>query len=416
MRKKQGILIIADGLGDRPIRKLDNKTPLEYAKTPNLDFLASRGMCGNVYPYEPGVRVGTDVGHLLIFGYDPKKVYSGRGPIEAYSGGLELLPGDIAFRGNFATVDDTFKVIDRRAQRITKGTKELAEAINGLKLDDGTTVLVKELTAHRAAIVLRGENLSANITTTDPGTAEEGKNLVRPEPLDDSEASKRTAELLWELTNKIYSILSSHSINKEREKEDKLPANMIIVRGPGKKPSMHTISEQYDLKCGCVAGDLTIHGIAKMTGMDSFMSSSFTGGFDTDVLGKARMGIKLLKEGYDWVVIHVKAPDLAGHDNLPDKKVESAEKIDGLIGLLIDNLDLDNCYISFTADHSTPCEVRDHTGDPVPTIISGGDVRKDGISQAGESYFSKGSLHNLTANDIFMLQMDLMGFTKKYGA
>ena len=416
MRKKPGILVIADGMADRPIRKLGGRTPLEHANTPNLDYLTSQGSCGNVYPYKAGVRVGTDVGHLLIFGYDPKESYTGRGPIEAFSGGVELLPGDIAFRGNFASVDDYFRIIDRRAQRITSGTKELARAIDGLKLSDGTIVLVRELTAHRVAVVLRGKNLSANISTTDPGTAEEGEKVKRPEPMDDSVSAKKTADLLWDLTQKTYAILSNHEINIERKKRGLLPANIIICRGPGEKGIFPKITDKYKIKCGCIAGDLTIHGIARMLGMDSFSDSRFTGGFDSDLLGKAKKCVELIEKGYDWVVIHIKSPDLAGHDNLPDTKVEMAEKIDNALGYLIANVDLENCYISFTSDHATPCEVRDHTGDSVPTIISGSDVRKDGIFKAGESFFRNGSLNNLCARDIFMLQMDFMGFTEKYGA
>lgn len=205
-------------------------------------------------------------------------------------------------------------------------------------------------------------------------------------------------------------------MNRRREKEGKRPANMIILRGPGKKPEIPKISEQFGIKCGCIAGDMTIHGIAKMAGMETYGKKSFTGSFDTDFLGKAKMGVSLFKDGYDWIVIHVKAPDLAGHDNLPELKVNMAERIDELTGYLVENVDLNECYISFTADHSTPCEVRDHTGDAVPTIISGGNIRKDGIMKTGEKYFIGGSLNNLTANDIFLIQMDLMGFTEKFGA
>lgn len=120
MRKRQGILIISDGLGDRPNKELNGLTPLEKANTPNLNRLAADGMCGNVYPKLPGIRVGTDVGHLEIFGYDSDEVYPGRGPLEAMSAGIEIKDGDVAFRGNFGTIDDNNIVIDRRAGRIRK--------------------------------------------------------------------------------------------------------------------------------------------------------------------------------------------------------------------------------------------------------------------------------------------------------
>jgi len=119
---------------------------------------------------------------------------------------------------------------------------------------------------------------------------------------------------------------------------------------------------------------------------------------------------------YDWVVMHVKATDLAGHDNIPVAKKEMIGKIDTAIGLILRKIDLNSCYITITADHSTPCEARDHTGDGVPTIIAGGDARRDIVTSAGESQFMSGCLNNLTANDIFMLQMDLIGFTEKVGS
>lgn len=417
MRKRQGLLIILDGLGDRPNPELNGMTPLESAETPNLDYLASRGMCGNVYPIAPGIRVGTDVGHLHIFGYDSNKVYSGRGPLEAYSAGIKLMPGDVAFRGNFATIDEEYTVIDRRAGRIRKGTKELAEAINGLTLSDGTKVFVKELTEHRVAVVLRGNGLSDKISCTDPGTAEEGAKLIIPSALDNTISAEKTAKNLWEFTNCAYEILKEHPINKQRQAEGLNIANVVITRGAGQENYIPSIKELYNIKAACVAGDITVGGIAKLVGMDYFSNDSFTGSFDTNLMGKVDLAVKLLNESkYHWVVMHVKATDLAGHDNLPMAKKDMIEKVDKAIGVILQNIDLNKCYISFTADHSTPCEARDHTGDGVPTIIAGGDVRRDSVKSAGESQFTTGSLNNLTANDIFMLQMDLLGFTDKVGS
>ncbi|EDS77542.1 2,3-bisphosphoglycerate-independent phosphoglycerate mutase [Clostridium botulinum C str. Eklund] len=417
MRKRQGVLIILDGLGDRPNPELKGLTPLESAETPNLDYLASRGMCGNVYPIAPGIRVGTDVGHLHIFGYDSNKVYSGRGPLEAYSAGIKLMPGDVAFRGNFGTIDEDYTVIDRRAGRIRKGTKKLAEALNGLVLSDGTQVLVKELTEHRVAVVLRGNELSDKISCTDPGTAEEGAKLVIPSALDDTNNAEKTAKNLWEFTNRAYEILKEHPINKEREEQGLKVANVVITRGAGQENHIPSIKELYKIKAACVAGDITVGGIAELVGMNYFSDDTFTGSFDTNLIGKVNLTLKLLNEDkYDWVVMHVKATDLAGHDNLPMAKKDMIEKVDKAIGIILKNIDLNKCYVSVTADHSTPCEARDHTGDGVPTIISGGDVRKDSIKSAGESQFTSGSLNNITANDVFMLQMDLLGFTEKVGS
>lgn len=417
MRKKQGLLVIMDGLGDRPNPSLGGMTPLESASTPNMERLLKMGMCGNVYPIAPGIPVGTDVGHLQIFGYDSSRVYRGRGPLEASSGGLELMDGDVAFRGNFATVTEDKVVVDRRAGRISQGTELLAEAVNGMVLSDGTRVLAKELTEHRIAVVLRGEGLSDAISCTDPGTTEEGKGVSRPKALDGTAKAQRTADALWEFTEKAYGILKELPLNRERVEKGLKPANIILTRGAGQKTEMVSLKEKYNIRAACVAGDKTVGGIARLAGMDYYIRDSFTGSFDTDLMGKAGLAAGLLKEkGYDWVVLHIKGTDLAGHDNRPDKKKEIVERTDQMLGYLLDELDLEQCYISFTADHSTPCQVGDHSGDGVPTFIAGSDVRRDKVELAGERYFMEGALEGLTANDIFRLQMNYMGFMEKVGS
>ncbi|MDR5587348.1 MULTISPECIES: 2,3-bisphosphoglycerate-independent phosphoglycerate mutase [Clostridium] len=417
MRKRQGILIIADGLGDRPNKELNGLTPLEKANTPNLDRLVSEGMCGNVHPIAPGIRVGTDVGHLEIFGYDSSKVYPGRGPLEAVSAGIEINDGDIAFRGNFGTIDENDIVIDRRAGRIRKDTDLLAKSLNGMLLEDGTKVLVKELTDHRVAVVLRGEGLGKEIICTDPGTACEGEKLVIPTAIDKNDIkSEKTAKNLLEFTIKANKILKNHTVNLKRIEQGEKPANTILTRGVGQKKFMSKITEKFGIKAVCIAGDKTVYGIANLAGMEKYTEDDFTANFDTRIDKKAEKAIEYINKGYDWVVVHVKATDLAGHDNLPMKKVEVIEKIDKMVGYVLDNIDKTKCYVSFTADHSTPCEARDHTGDGVPTIIWGEDVRKDEVKLTGEKYFNNGCLNNITASDIFMLQMDFMGFTKKRGA
>ncbi|MCD7991431.1 MAG: 2,3-bisphosphoglycerate-independent phosphoglycerate mutase [Clostridia bacterium] len=417
MRKKQGLLVIMDGLGDRPNPSLGGMTPLESASTPNMERLLKMGMCGNVYPIAPGIPVGTDVGHLQIFGYDSSRVYRGRGPLEASSGGLELMDGDVAFRGNFATVTEDKVVVDRRAGRISQGTELLAEAVNGMVLSDGTRVLAKELTEHRIAVVLRGEGLSDTISCTDPGTTEEGKGVSRPKALDGTAKAQRTADALWEFTEKAYGILRELPLNRERVEKGLKPANIILTRGAGQKTEMVSLKEKYNIRAACVAGDKTVGGIARLAGMDYYIRDSFTGSFDTDLMGKAGLAAGLLKEkGYDWVVLHIKGTDLAGHDNRPDKKKDIVERTDQMLGYLLDELDLEQCYISFTADHSTPCQVGDHSGDGVPTFIAGSDVRRDKVELAGERYFMEGALEGLTANDIFRLQMNYMGFMEKVGS
>lgn len=414
--KKQALLLIADGMGDLPNPHLDGKTPLEYAHTPHMAYLASQGLFGNVHPVKAGVPVGTDVGHLAIFGYDPYEVYTGRGPIEAYGAGIEMKPGDIAFRGNFATVDDDFVVLDRRAERINQGTRELAEAVDGIRLSNGTQVIVKTLSAHRVAVVLRGDGLSEQVTTSDPGTAKEGSKVVLSTPLDHSLDAKLTAQLINELSEKFYAILTLHPVNHKRRKNQQAPANMILLRGVGKEIQAPKVTEEYGIKGACIAGDRTVLGIARMSGLDTFHQSSFTAGFDTDFKGKAKLAIEKIEQGYDWVVLHVKSPDLAGHDDLPHVKVKMAEEFDKMVGYILQHVELDECYIGYTSDHSTPCSRRDHSGDPVPTFFAGADVRSMELHGFGEKYLNHGSLNNLTAQEFFLTQMDYLGVSPKLGA
>ncbi len=411
MRRRQGLLLIADGLGDRPIPSLAGRTPLEAAATPNMDFFAARGMCGNVHPYRPGIPVGTDVGHLLIFGLDPDRVYPGRGPLEAYSAGVAMEPGDIAFRGNFATVDASLKVLDRRAGRIAERTGELASAIDGATLG-GTLVLAKPLTQHRVAIVFRGRGLSPEVSPTDPGAAGLPLSVCRPR----DEAAARTAALVNGFTALCRERLEEHPVNLERRAAGKPPANMVLLRGCGRTGEVTPITRQFDIRCACVAGDLTVLGIARLAGLETFHDPAFSGGTRSDLAGKARQAVACVRQGFDWTVVHVKGPDLCGHDGNPSDKIRVIEEIDAMFGQFRHELDLQRMIVSLTADHSTPCEKGDHSGDPVPTFVSGPTVRRDGIAEVGESAFRAGSLSGLSATDIFRIQLDQLDLMPKRGA
>lgn len=200
---------------------------------------------------------------------------------------------------------------------------------------------------------------------------------------------------------KMYAKLSLHPVNAERVRNGKLAANMILLRGIGTAKKLDTVVDKYNVKAGCVAGDRTVLGIARMAGLDTYHEKSFTAGFDTNYMGKADAALQMIRNGYDWVVLHVKAPDLAGHDNLAKEKVRTAEKIDSLVGYLLEQVDQNQCYFSFTSDHSTPCSKRDHSGHPVPTILSGPDTFPSHVENFGERYVQTGSLQNLVANDFF---------------
>lgn len=415
---KKCLMLIADGLGDRPIPQLGGKTPLEYAKTPTMDQLASNGMTGLIHPYKPGARCGTDWGHLCLFGYDPAEYYTGRGSIEAFSAGLELEPGDIAFRGNFATVDESFHVIDRRAGRISNKTEidTLLSEIHGLEID-GYQLLVKSLTEHRLAVVLRGKGLGSQIPDVDPGTACEGKPIIRLESLSFAqEEDARTANILWHFLQKVHKIWNNSPVNNARIAKGLLPVNFILTRGSGKAMVVPPFTEKFpQARVAVIAGDATITGIGRMCGFDSFTQPSFTGGFTTDYMGKARLALDLLGT-HDLVIVYIKGTDLCGHDNLPLKKAEIIENIDQIFDYWLSHEKNDDYYYAMIADHSTPCCRRDHSADPVPAFLSGKDVRVDQTNFYGERSCSNGILNHYTGAEFMETIMDYLWFSKKFGA
>jgi len=413
---KRFVFVLCDGLGDRPLEPLGGKTPLEAAETPNLDEIARLGVSGIMDPIKPGVRPGTDVGTLANLGYDPYAYYRGRGPIEAAGVGIKLRPGDVALRGNFATIDDRWIVIDRRAGRIREGTRELAEALSERVKIPGVEVLFKEATEHRLVVVIRGEGLSDKISDSDPGATHEGEPVRRVEPLDDTPEAARTAEIVNEMLRQAHEILKDHPVNVGRVKRGLLPANAIITRGAGMVPDIPPIGSLYGVRGFCVAGESTIVGIARMVGMDATIPPGATGNIDTDTIKKAEVALEALKKGYDFVLISVKGPDIAGHDGNIEGKMEIIRKIDAMVGRLLDEVSPDDTYIALSADHSTPCSVGDHTADPVPVAIAGPGVRVDDVTRYGERDAAKGGLGRIRGVDLVPIVMDLMFRTKKYGA
>ena len=412
MLYRKVIMAIADGLGDRPHPLLGDRTPLEYARTPNLDRLASEGITGMMDLIASGIPVGTDMGHLILFGYQPHH-YPGRGPIEALGIGMEVEPGDIVLRCNFATVDEDGIVVDRRAGRIREKTAEIAQAIQGMELEDGVEVYFHPATEHRAVLILRGTGLSDKISDSDPKAPNDGKPYHQIEPIDSSEEAKRTASVLNDFLKKAHEILSSHPVNVERIAEGKLPANFILTRGAGQMTHLEPIFQQHNIKGSCIAGESTVLGVGKLAGFKTVTDSSMTGNIDTNIELKARLAIEEVAEN-DIVYVHFKAPDLKGHDNEPLEKAKAIEMFDHMVGLIRQQLP-DNVYLALAADHSTPCEIGEHTGDPVPILISGPGIRRDRNLQYNELDCAYGGLGHLTGSNFVRTLYGLMGYVKKQG-
>jgi len=411
------IFVICDGLADRPLKALRWKTPLEATFKPALNRLARLGINGIMDVIAPGIPPGSDTAHLALFGYDPYKTYRGRGAFEAIGAGLELKRGDIAFRFNFATVDENMKVVDRRAGRIESGdaealTKSLKEAV--CSSYTGVEVICKHTVEHRGALLLRGEGLSHEVGDSDPGEAD--TRVRKVEPLTNTPEAQRTAEVLNDLTPKIYNILKNHPINEERTKKGLPPANIILLRGAGVLPELTPLSQLYGIKAACIVPSALVRGVAVATGMTPLpLPPGADGTTGTDAKAKARVAVENLPN-YDLIVIHVKGADNASHDGNLQQKRAMIRKIDGMVSLLLKEVDLKDTYIALTADHATPLTVRHHVGDPVPLTIAGPEVVKDSVTVYSERHCAKGGLCRMRGMDLMPTLMNLLGFASKFGA
>ncbi len=405
----KGLLLIGDGLGDRRCPELEGKTPLEAAVKPNIDRLAAEGEVGFMDPIAPGVRAGSDTAHLSMLGFDPYESYTGRGPFEAMGIGLDVRQGDVAFRCNFGTINDDWVVTDRRAGRITEGTHELAEAINGMEIE-GVQVLFKESVAHRAGMVLRGPGLGDKVTEIDPHV--EGAKILTATGAD--EAAERTARVLNIFARESYERLKDHPVNVKRREQGLPPANIILPRGAGFAPILGSFQEKQGLRGACIVEVGLVKGIGRYLGMTVVDVPGATGGLDTDVMAIGRAVLEAFRD-HDWILCNVKGPDIAGHDHNPRAKAEIVERIDQMLGYVLGNLP-DNTTLAFTGDHSTPCSVGDHTGEPVPILFWGPEVRGDCVKTFGEGSVYQGAVGRIPGKAILPIMTSYMGTQEKFGA
>lgn len=404
----KAILIICDGLSDRPIDELGGKTPLEAARKPNLDYLATHGVNGLMHTIDIGVRPGSDVAHMSIFGYDPYKFYSGRGPFEVAGIGMDFKQGDIAFRGNFGTVNEMSTVTDRRAGRIDD-TQELIKALSKTKVKNGQFILKKGV-GHRVGVILRGKGLSASVSDNDPHLV--GQKAQEVYPLDTRQESTKTAQLVNDFLLKAHEILSKHPLNLKRIQMGLPPANYLLLRGAGEIPKLIPFSEKYGLSAACIAGAGLYKGIAKMVGMKIIEVPGATGKVNSNLKAKIKAAIAALKI-YDFIFIHIKAADSLAEDGNYLGKKEFIEKIDLALAPL---LKLQHTFIVITADHSTSSALKIHTSDPVPVLIWGKGVRTDSVTTFGERAVASGKLGFIRGEHLMKIILDLMGKAPLFGA
>ena len=343
------LLIVSDGLGDVPTPPY-NKTPLEFANTPWLDSIAADSALGATDPVFKGITPGSGPGHMALFGYNPIKWEIKRGILEVLGMDMEVREGDVAFRGNFATVeerDGKLVVVDRRAGRIpTSLNQKLIGMISErLKEIDGVKVILKSGIEHRFAMILRGEGLSDMVADTDPGHL---APPLPPTPLEETPAAKRTAEILRKFVNAVAEIL----------KEQK-PANYVLLRGASTVPKLPKFPEVYRLRAGAIATYPMYRGIAKLLGFDEI---PLDGNTWEDEIKALEMAFK----DFDFIYLHFKDTDKAGEDGNFLAKVKAIERLDAAIPRVL-NLKPDVMVV--TGDHSTPCIYKAHGFQPVPYLL-----------------------------------------------
>ncbi|UCE27349.1 MAG: 2,3-bisphosphoglycerate-independent phosphoglycerate mutase [Candidatus Coatesbacteria bacterium] len=411
--KTKIMIIICDGMGDRPIAELGNRTPLEAAETPRMDMLALRGETCIVDIIAPGVRPGSDTAHLALCGYDPYEYYTGRGPFEALGVGMDVRPGDVALRLNFSTVeerDGALVVLDRRAGRITEGTDELAAAVDDMEIE-GARLYVKESTAHRAALVIRGVGLGHEVRDVDPH--EVGVPIWKAEGV--GEANEKTAKIINEFVKRSYEIFKEHPVNATRVEDGERPANVLLPRGVGLAPHIPPFGERYGLKGAAAVEVGLIRGIAKYLELDVIeLPPSVTGGLDSDFDALFAAALSVF-DGYDFLLINAKGPDVAGHDDDPVAKVEAIERIDVALEPVVEKV-ATGVHLALLADHSTPCVVGDHSGDPVPCLFYGPGVRTDDTATFGERTCAYGGAGRIRGQDALPILLQLSERAEKLGA
>ncbi|CAI9109965.1 OLC1v1009915C2 [Oldenlandia corymbosa var. corymbosa] len=417
--KSRVAFVLIDGLGDVSLPRFGHKTPLQVANIPNLDAIASAGLNGLMDPVEVGLACGSDTAHLSLLGYDPRVYYRGRGAFESMGAGLAMSPGDIAFKSNFATLDEkTGVVTSRRADRhFEEEGPILCAALDGMKLPSFPEyeVRVRYATEHRCGVVVKGPSLSGNISGTDP--LKDNRLLLKAEALDDTNEAKHTAEVVNELSCEISKILVAHPLNAKRAAEGKNIANVVLLRGCGIRIEVPPFEKLHGLWPCMVAPTKIIAGLGLSLGIDILEAPGATGDYRTLLTSKAKAIAEALSapskscpnvfvpgadehkpgrsDGYDFGFLHIKAIDDAGHDKASVFKVKGLEAVDKAIGQLARFLWQTQLtgkfqyFLCVTGDHSTPVEYGDHSFEPVPFALC---RLEDFVREVGESHLSEISL------------------------
>ncbi len=362
MKAMKYVILQPDGVADTPIDALGGRTPLEYARTPHMDRLASCGTLGLTHTIPEGFPPGSDVGTMSILGYDPRRYHTGRSPIEAASMGVDLAPADVAFRCNLVCIRDGV-MQDFTAGHISTDeaaviVRDLQRALGGDGFEFHPGVSYRHLLVWRDG--------KSGMRTTPPHDITD-RAVAEYLPAGDA------ADALRRLMEASQEILAQHPVNRARQDRGERPATSIWLWGQGKRPALPTLRERFGLRGAVISAVDLVNGLGVLAGLEVIKVPGVTGFLDTNYHGKASYGLRALKTA-DLVFVHVEATDETGHMGAVEKKVQAVEDFDSkIVGPILDGLrDTAEWRMLLMPDHATPCALKTHSADPVPFVVAEG--------------------------------------------
>ncbi|MDQ3898626.1 MAG: 2,3-bisphosphoglycerate-independent phosphoglycerate mutase [Actinomycetota bacterium] len=383
------LLVVLDGLAG--YAGADRGTELEEAETPNLDQLAAAGSTGMLDPVGPGITPGSGPAHLALFGYEPFDYHLGRGALSAAGLDVQLMPGDVAARGNLATLDDRGIIVDRRAGRIPDlEALEVVRLLNQGVSIEGVDVLFVHEAQHRVLVVLRGPDLDPHVDDTDPQ-----KTGCPPlAPMAQTRAATHTAEVVAELDRQARAILADQPL-----------ANALLLRGLDSHRQLPTVQERYGLRAAAIAVYPMYRGIGRLVGMQPVGPPA--------TIDEQLVLLKEHWDDFDLFFFHHKPSDSAGEDGNFEGKVAAIEALDTVIPELVA---MSPDVVAVTGDHATPSQMAAHSWHPVPVLLNGDRVGRDHVTRFGERWCREGALGRRPAQELMPIMLNVAGRLAKYGA
>ena len=385
------MVILGDGMADLPIEELQGKSPLQAAEKPNMDRLARLGRSGLALTVPDGFPPGSDVANLSVVGYDPRRFYTGRAPLEAASMGVHLEKGDVAFRCNLVTIEDGIMEDYSAGHISTEEARELIESLKPLMPEERLYAGV----SYRHLLVLQK---GAEAVYTPP-------HDISDQPVADHLPRGEGAEQLLELMEAAKPVLARHPLNLKRIKENKRPANAIWLWGQGPAPSMPSFLDLYGLTGAMISAVDLLRGIAVYAGLEVIEVPGATGTIDTNYSGKVKGAIDALSR-HDFAYLHIEAPDEASHAGDLEGKIRAIELLDQkVVGPVVEGLDKsgEEWRILLLPDHATPISIKTHSREPVPFVIMGKEIEPDGVDRFDEQSAKQGGYGRVDATSLIRM-------------